>query len=535
MNENIDRKTTAALSNIADALIERTDSSRFDPTVLMQRTGDPIMNDNLDDLATNIENGRGAVGPIHGPAPSRKRANIFRFGLGALCGVLVTGGVFAVRNNTSKNKTDTKLTTQRPANPLLLKSSAAPKDLCLQNIMTYEDSDMYGQDQNQPKIFKRADGAGLIFTLGTGYYGSNGTPVGETLQINGHKALYVGQGDKGSLSWKQGATYISISGSKVPKTEFVTIAESLQLSFSENGPQIAGLKAPGFVSTDASQSDFMPYGSINYGNCKATFDNEPTRFVGISTAPENAQELSELFTGSYGGSAPKTTKVPAKVTRNGKQIDATKITTKYPGAPSDNISLNWIEKNAYVSVGYALLTDEEIAAFIDGLQPATLAELDAMKDDVKTPSYPDPGNPNKTEEKIAGTIALKKGKLTIKTATSDGKLCVGISIGGGSSGSQCMKADPDAVFAMAMGMNKMTASQVVTPASTIKATATLPDGSSVDIPSFQDPRLPSMRVFVLVQQEDDPIPTKIAFTDAAGKVVKSQTGADVPTTEPAIK
>jgi hypothetical protein len=73
-----------------------------------------------------------------------------------------------------------------------------------------------------------------------------------------------------------------------------------------------------------------------------------------------------------------------------------------------------------------------------------------------------------------------------------------------------------------MGGNNFSLSQAADDDTVVKAQMVFADGTTKEIRSAIDPRLPKVRLFVLYRKNSDPTPAKIQFFDASGKVVSEQ-------------
>jgi hypothetical protein len=458
----------------------------------------------------------------------RRRGSLLRMGAGALAGALATGGFFMVRDGGLSTPAAQEVETAIPENPYLLKFANVPDGLCLQfanSIRTVADNPPeFGE---APTQFTR--GESDVISISVNQYAGMATGiVGETIDVNGRTALLSSKNGFLGLSWKQGRTNVQMTGKGVSKGEFVAVAKSLVLRFDENGPGIGSVRAPGFTSEKFDPVAAMGYGSLSYGDCKAVPGPEPFQAVGISTAPKSSA-------GMFGFGDPSVVRkeTPITIVRNGKEVKAKAVTTTY-GGNDDNAFrvVTWTENDATVGVNYAKMELGDVKKLIEGLTESTLDEYEALG---KTAKQPDsmmlamptaPGEAPRTELKQIGTFTVGKTEGKVMSATQGEKICVMINFGFSGGGGNCVGGAKEASLNNNSSGTTTVIASGVTSASITKATATLPNGKTVDVPSYQDDRLPKLRVFVLVRSKDDPIPTKITFTDAAGKVVSEQTSSD---------
>ncbi len=507
-----------ALTDIAKGLLDQADTAALHPHTLMQRSGDLPMHEEPDQFATNTPVTQRAV--IH----KRRRWNgtLLRFGLGALSGVLVTGAVFISRGN-NDDTTTVDVNADAPKNPYLLLAGAPPQGLCLQFVATFQN--LASQpNPYQPTVLKR--GAKEVISILATFGSAQGPDkiVGETVDINGTRGVLTGSDRKQiNLGWTKGQTYIQVTANNVPKAEVIAIAQSVVMSFDENGVRIAGVNAPGFSAADPADFAPIPYGSQSYGECRVTDPNNAQRNIGITTSKKVTTELGNPY------EADDQKKSKTNVTRESKQIEAERVDTTTPDGKYTFSTINWTEKDTLVSVSFSQLTDEAGTSFIASLKPATAEEFERLREEAQPPSFQAPGEPERTTERKIGTIQLKQGKATIRSAVSNGLLCISLDTGSSFGGGGCVKltSKPKLMPNWSDGTGRSAAYTVVN-ASIAKATATFPDGSTRDLSTFQDERLPSARVIVQFVEQDDPIATKITFYDATGKVVHVQDSESGP-------
>jgi hypothetical protein len=525
-NPDLDPQMQRALSEIADDLAGRSESIRFDPNQLMQRIGDPTMNNVLNDLFVNPSDDSSnpatpsPVTPNH--KPSRRRAGSFRFALGALSGLLVAGGAFAIRERRA-DQANVQVGKQQASPPYLLKTTSIPQDLCLQHVLTFEDADQLEKRQQQARLFTRSDGAKLKVGYDMDPYSPANEPIAETVQINGRRGLLSTQKDQLLLTWQEGQTNVALSASKMSAEEVVSIAQSVRFTYDENGAKLSGIDAPGFVKGDVAELNAFPDSRLNFGECKRPFV-EDGRSLSVMASPKGAAELDGIFGGLDSGNQPEMIETAVTVTREGKEVDAMRKVAADPKDKDGFVFISWFEANSWVSVAGTQLSEEELLSVAAGLEEATLEEFEQFRKRTNQVVQPGIGKRDRSEDQTAGVLETANGELTVRTAVSEDKLCVTLSTPRAGSGLPCKRPGTKPWFTKPWTNDSIDASQAIAEVAVVKAVALMPDGTSLDIPSFQDSRLPSVRVFVLVTPRDGPVPKKITFFDADGKTVNTQSG-----------
>jgi hypothetical protein len=540
MSDDLPAELKRFLGDAADELAAASvPPTRFDPSVLATRlqrkvtgmkhvdetefenTVDAIDMEHFDDGELGSERQLSQLKP-------RRRGSLLRIGAGALAGAVATGGFFIARDGGLSTPAAQEVKTAIPDNPYLLKFANVPDGLCLRYASSIRESaDIAPEIMEAPTQFTR--GENDVISISVNQYAGMATGiVGETIDVNGRTALLSSKNGFLGLSWKQGRTNVQMTGKGVSKAEFVSVAKSLVLRFDENGPAIGSVRAPGFTSEKFDPVTAMGYGSLSYGECETTLSPVPTKSVGVFSRPKSGAAM-------FGLSDPSAVReeTPISIVRNGREVKAKAVTTTYSGNENAFRLVTWTENDVTVGVNYAKMELSEVKKLIEGLTESTLDEYEALSKTVKPRDHmmampTAPGEPPRSELKQIGTFTVGKTEGKLMSATQGEKLCLVTVSGPGGGGANCAGAAREASLTVNMSGTSIIIASGVTSASITKATATLPNGKTVDVPSYQDDRLPKLRVFVLVRSKDDPIPTKITFTDAAGKVVSEQTSSDEP-------
>ncbi len=525
MIENLSPELSRLIQDAAARLDAfSVDPTSFDPLLLQQRKVTDM--DHVDDFdMEHFENETTSIGDHQ--LKLRRRGSFLRIGAGALAGAVVTGGFFVARDGGLSSPAAQQVKTSEPETPYLLKFAKAPDGLCLQYATNMRDTplDEMVDMGPTPTIYKRGESDSISVQVNQ-FGGEPGGIIGETVDINGRKGLMTAWAGNTMLSWKQGRTSVQMSARGVKKDEFLSIARSVVLVFDENGPRVGSVTAPGFTSEVLDSKLNRGFGNLSYGECNLTNFNGPSKNIYLSTAPksmENAVLGMPDPNGTFKESA-------TTVTRNGKEEKA-KFTERTFGGSDDNsfATFTWTEKDALVSVGFAKLDQAVVKEAIAGLTEASFDDYDALAKTAKQPTFPRPVAPGEaplSEQKEIGTFKVGKSEARVMSATQGEKLCISISYAFGGGGGDCRSAAKDPTLSNNFGGTSATIASGVVDAKITKAVATLPGGKTIDIPSFQDDRLLTLRVFVLARGKDDPIPTDIRFYDASGKVVGEQTSSE---------
>jgi hypothetical protein len=494
----------------------------FDPQVLQQRKVTDM--EHIDDIDMEHFESETASTGRHGK--NRRRGSLLRIGAGALAGAVATGGFFIARDGGLPSPAAQEVKTAEPQTPYLLKFAKAPEGLCLQYASNMRDApeEMFEMGPT-PTMYKRGESDSISVQVNQ-YGGEPAGIIGETVDINGRKGLVTSRVGNTVISWKQGRTSVQMMAKGVKKDELLAIARSLVLGFDENGPQVANVNAPGFTSEKLDPKVGMGFGSLSYGECNLTTFNGPSKNIGVSTGPKSMENAM------FGMSDPNGTLKESTTTliRNGKEVKA-KLSERSYGGNDDNTynSFIWTEKDTLVNVGFAKIDQAVVKEAIAGLSEASFDEYDALAKTAKQPNFPQPVAPGETprsEQKEIGAVKVGKSEARVMSSTQSEKLCVSITYAFGGGGGDCRSASKEPTLSNNFGGTSATIASGVVDAKITKAVASLPGGKTIDIPSFQDDRLPKLRVFVLVRGKDDPIPTAIKFYDAAGKVVSEQTSSE---------
>ncbi len=454
--------------------------------------------------------------------PSR-RGSLARLSVGAVVGALATGAFFVVRDGGLYAPAAQKVKTAKPTKPYLLKFASVPDDTCLQFAASYRDQPAPDAEAYVPKLYKRGDAD--VLSVVVSQFGGGGPEaiVADTVDVNGRRGFYANSGLGTTLSWKQGRTSVMMNARGVNRDELIAIARSVILTFDENGARVSSINAPGFTTEQADASGLRGFGTLAYGACDANAGRGKSIY--LATGPKSSMELS------FGGFAgPKVKETPLTITRNGSEVKARRLEVSYDDSDANVMrSITWVENDVAVMVGFGNLGFDSVLRSIDGLTEASADEYEALAKTAKRPQVPRPvmlGEPALTESRSIGTFKLGTGEGRVMSSTQEDKICISLEYSSGGSGGNCVGAEREPRFAQAGGDGSNVIASAVVSASVETAIATLPGGKMVAIPSFQDDRVPGLRVFVLARGKDDPVPTKISFKDASGKVVREQTSSD---------
>lgn len=466
-----------------------------------------------------------SIGPSAGPRPYG-RGSLARVGVGVLVGALASGAFFVVRDGGLSTPTAQQVKTVTPSKPYLLKFGEAPAGLCLQFASSLRDQPPLESMESAPLRLKRGDSD--VVTVMVSQFGGPGPEgiVGETIDINGHRGLVSKSGGGTAVSWKHGRTSVMMNARGVTRDELFAAARSVVLAFDENGARVSSINAAGFVTEQSDPSAVRGFGFLGYGDCGVTTFSGPTKSMYLSTGPKSTMETNF---GQFGASKVKET--PLSITRNGSAVKAKRVEVSYDGTEENTSrSITWVEKEAGVIVGYTKVDLDAVLSSIDGLGEASLDEYAALAKTAKRPNFARPvipGEAPQTESKELGTFKLGTAEGRVMSSTQGDKICLSLEYALGGGGDPCIGPAPEPVFTQSGGDGSNVLASVVTASSVAKAVSTFPGGKTVEIPSFQDDRVPSLRVFVLVRTRNDPVPTKITFLDAAGKVISEQTSSYV--------
>ena len=454
--------------------------------------------------------------------PSR-RGSLVRLGVGALAGALATGAFFVVRDGGPSSPAAQEVKTTTPSKPYLLKFASVPDDTCLQFASSFRDQPAPDAEAYVPTLYKRGDSDVLSVVVNQFGGGGPEAVVADTVDVNGRRGFYANSGVATTLSWKQGRTSVMMNARGLNRDELIAIARSVVLTFDENGARVGSINAPGFATEPLDASAFRGFGTLAYGACNA---NEPrSKSIFLATSPRSSMELSF---GAFGAAKAKET--PVRITRNGREVKARRLEVSYDNSEANTMkSITWVEKDVAVMVGFANLGFDSVLRSIDGLTEASADDYEALAKTAKRPEVPRPVLPGQsalTELRSIGMFKLGTMEGRVMSATQEDELCISLEYASGGGGGNCVGADREPRFTQAGGDGSNVIASAVVSASIEEAIATLPGGKTVAIPSFQDDRVPGLRVFVFARSKDDPVPTKISFKDASGKVVREQTSSD---------
>ncbi len=504
-NNQPDRAERQPLRELAERLDARTATHAnvlLDPTQLMKRKA--IDMDEFDQSPF--------IEPLADPR-ERRRAGLVRLGIGALLGITLTSATFVGLRE--RNRSDKKVGTTASVPLYLLKPTYVPAGLCLMYAGSMDDSSDLGAFQPTTEILTLKDANDHVVVINAGQqFETTGAVTGEIVDINGAKGTLSPQGDAKQLMWTRGKTGMSIMSTADRETT-LAIARSIALTFDENGVHIVGYTATGFTADRPAGQQTYRGGGVSYSDC----DVVPGQFaatpsIGVQTT---ADQMPFLFTGPA-----KETKTKVEIKRGDGSVPATKVTRKENGQVST--SLRWVERDNTIEATATKLDENELLKFVAGLQPADAADLRALGKTAKRP--PTPGDPFPSEgpngAKELATIPFGKSEVRIVAGVKDAKLCVRVEYDSGSGGGDCREADAEPKLQPAFVMGNASVFSTLAESSVTRGEAELPDGTKQNIPAFVDPRLPKVRVFVLVRTKDDPLPTHVRFYDAAGKVISEQ-------------
>jgi hypothetical protein len=537
MNQKPDEVSAELLKLLRESAQRLADAApsptSFDPAALQQRKVtdmehiDSIDMEHFDNDGRDARDGRDSREASAGQKP-RRRGSFLRIGAGALAGAVATGGFFIIRDGGLSSPAAQEVKTAEPETPYLLKFAKAPDGLCLQYARNMRDTPDEAFREMIPvaTVYKR--GASDIISAQVNQFG--GAPegiVGETVDVNGRKGLLNARAGSSMLSWKQGRTSVQMTSRGVKKEELLAAARSAVLVFDENGPRIASMSAPGFTAEKVDPKMGMGFGSLGYGECERVRFDGMSKNIGVSTSPKSMESaMFEMIDPNATLKESATT-----VTRNGKEVKAKLSERSFGNEDNTFTSISWTEKGVLASVGYGQMDMAVVKEAITGLTEASFDDYAALAKTAKQPDFPRPTMPGeapRTDAKEIGTFKIGKSEGQVMSATQGEKLCVNINVSPimMASGGDCRGAAKTPTLTNNYGGTSVTIASGIVDAKITKATATLPDGRKIDLSSFQDDRLPKLRVFVLARGKDDPIATAITFYDAAGKVVSEQTSSE---------
>jgi hypothetical protein len=519
-NRRSDRHLRSELQRVGDALdMQFADAlPQLDPSVLRTRL-EPIM----EDLSTSEENNERLAFDAVPTTPKRSRA-AGGMALALVAGVVGTSAAFLTFGNDGTKSVTSNVaqvaTTQTELQ--YLNASYIPKDFCLFYANVQEpgdDQDMYSPEQF---LLKGDKGGAVSITVMSAMMG--GMPpslTGENVDINGNQGSLTGKAPNTSLSWKRGKTSVTMAAKDVAKEPLLAMARSIVLRFDENGAQIGSITAPGFTQQAAPDPASRAGGYANWGKCGASYG--PEEFPNLSLSVGRPNPLGEDF--MFGPTDADMEESEYPIQRDGKTIKAKKVIMDFQG--HKNTSVSWTEKDTAVSLNITKLDDTELAKIVDGLVPISKADFKKLSKTAKPPmgmgseanSFPADG-PNKMQD--LDTFTEGTTEVSVQAGIKDGKLCPTINAGSGSSGPSCLGVSAKPKFMMNMSSNTYSLSLATTDETVVKAQMVFADGTTKDIRSMVDPRLPKVRLFVLYRKIADPTPAKIQFLDASGKVVSEQ-------------
>jgi hypothetical protein len=540
MNQKPDAVSAELLKLLRESAQRLADAApsptTFNPAALQQRKVtdmehiDSIDMEHFDNDGRDGSNGRDGRDSHEARAGQkpRRRGSFLRIGAGALAGAVATGGFFIIRDGGLSSPAAQEVKTAEPETPYLLKFAKTPDGLCLQYASNMRDTpdEAFMEMASVSTVYNRGE-SDVISAQVNQFGGAPEGIVGETVDINGRKGLLNARAGNSMLSWKQGRTTVQMTSKGVKKVELLAAARSVVLVFDENGPRIASMSAPGFTAEKVDPKMGMGFGSLGYGECKTVRFDGMSKNIGVSTSPKSTENAM------FGVMDPNGTvkESATTITRNGKEIKAKLSERNYGNDDNTFTSITWTENGVLASVGFGQMDIAAVKEAITGLTEASFDEYAALAKTAKQPDFPRPtvpGEAPRTDVKEIGTFKIGKSDGQVMSATQGEKLCVNINIAPMmmGSGGDCRGAAKTPTLINNYGGTSVTIASGVVDAKITKATATLPDGKKIDVSSFQDDRLPKLRVFVLARGKDDPIATAITFYDAAGKVVSEQTSSE---------
>jgi Domain of unknown function (DUF4367) len=502
------------LTNIATKLDAMFVDSHdlLNPASLRQRQESPMNEFHNEPITAQLD-------PI---TPPKKSKAITGMAAALVLGIAGTSAVFlTVAKPESKSKKGLVRTSSSNGAIKYFKPTYIPAGQCLQNanVQNPEDVDdtMMGYQPDQ-MMLKGPDKQAMTIMAQGMNYGSPESLTGEQIDVNGSPGIFTSKAGNFTMNWKIGKTALIINGREVPKDKLLTIARSITLRFDETGAHIATIDASGFTQTENPNQMSFEGGGTNYIKCGSK--PGPIQIEGFSVYSSRPNPLGDDF--NFGSADSRSKETPFNVERNGKTIVGKKMTSNYGGQTFTNVM--WEESDTAVSVSLNKLSDAELAKIVSGLVPTTADELKALGKtvDPALSNFEDFPTDEASKLKELTTITIGKTEFVFRTGIKDDQLCLSMTSATMSNGSQCMQPNDKPELTSSFGGGPYSVGQVLTMATVTKATATMPDGTTKDIPSFQDARKPDLRIFIYARKTKDPIPTKIQFFDAAGKVVSEQ-------------
>jgi hypothetical protein len=456
-------------------------------------------------------------------SPKRSRA---AGGMAAalVVGVLGTSAAFLTfgRNSTKPAATDIAQVATTQSELQYLTASYIPADFCLFFANVQEPGDDENMYSPEPFLLKGdKSGAISIMVMSAMMGGMPSSLTGEDVDINGNTASLSGKAPNLSLTWKKGKTSVTMQAKDVAKEPLLAIARSIVLRFDENGSQVGSITAPGFSQQSSPDASTRAGGYANWGKCGASYG--PEEFPNLNLSLSRPNPLGDEF--SFGVSDADIEESVYPIQRNGKTIKAKKAIMEFQGRK--NTSVSWVEGDTAVHVDVTKLDDSELTKIINGLVTISKADFKKLAKTAKPPTDMGGGGNNLPTEgpnKLQDLDTFTEGttEITIQAAVKDGKLCPMIRAGSGSSGANCLSASSKPKFMMNMSGSNYSLSLATTEDSVVKAQMVFGDGTTKEIRSVVDPRLPKVRLFVLYRKTTDATPAKIQFLDTAGKVVAEQ-------------
>ncbi len=516
-----DKHLTTELQRVGDALDQQFIRAlpQLDPLTLRTR-----LEPNMEDLNPSAQNNEHITfDPL--PTPPKRTRAAGGMALALVAGVVGTSAAFLTfgRDATKPATTDVAQVATTQTELQYLTAGYIPKDFCLFFANVQEPSDdenMYSPEQFLLKGDK--GGAVSIMVMSAMMGGMPNSLTGEDVDINGNVGSLSGKAPNTTLSWKKGKTTVTMQAKDVAKEPLLAMARAIVLRCDENGAQIGSITAPGFTQQAAADAGLRAGGSATWGTCGASYGPEEFPSLGLSVNRPNP--LGDDF--SFGPGDANVEESVYPINRNGKTIKAKKAVMEFQGRT--NTSFSWTENDTAVNLNVTKIDDAELAKIFDGLTSISKADFKKLAKTAKPPtgmggegnSMPTEG-PNKLQD--LDTFTEGTTEMTIQAAIKDGKLCSMIQAGsGGMSGPNCMSASAKPKFQMNMSGNSYSLSLATSDETVVKAQMVFADGTTKEIRSVVDSRLPKIRLFILYRKTADPTPAKIQFLDASGKVVSEQ-------------
>jgi hypothetical protein len=484
----------------------------------LARTPFPSIADLQNRKATDMDFDITKTSPVVDPRHSSRRATAAKIAAGILIGSVGTGATFLATGQSN----DRTIRDATSSEPLYLLPTVLPKDMCLANGQSrsdYERRQAASNMQTPDAVKLTKDGIEISVFASQMMGPPPGGLTGETVDINGAKGLLSISGKQTMLSWSRGRTNILMSGSGASKEDLLRIARSVTLVFDENGARVADLDGTGYMTSREGQASSMPDGALGYLRCGSTYDEADAPNIGVSTA------TASLIDGGAFFGREETKETELQIQRNGKGVPAKRVA--FVDGSSVGVTIIWTEAGRGVSVFARNVSDADLEATIAGLKRVDVAEFDALAKTAKPPRVPvaamgPDGDLLEREGKETGTFSAGGVDYTLRTAPKGQQLCTVLEFRMGGAGVDCQTPSPKPALRMRMSGNGTTVALATATATVTKGVATMPDGSTIELPNFVDDRAPGARAFVFVQPTGDPVPTKIEFFDAAGKVVSAQ-------------